>query len=405
MRTLIVLALLLAGCRTAAVEDPRAPGASDRHDAVARRVLAATPLVDGHNDLPWAIRERATQQDELALGDVASYDLRARTPGHTDIPRLRAGMVGVQFWSVYVPADAPGAARMQLEQMDIARQVFERYPDVFEETLTSAAAVAAFGRGRIASVMGIEGGHVLENSLGALRAFHALGARYLTLTHSGTTDWADAAGDTPRHGGLNEFGREVVRELNRLGMLVDLSHVTDEAMHDALDVSAAPVIFSHSSARAVTNHERNVPDDVLRRLPRNGGIVMVTFVPMFVNDDVLAFESLPPAQRAGKAQPRASLADVVRHLEHVRRLAGIDHVGIGGDFDGITRGPVGLEDVSTYPALFAELSRRGWSEAELRQLAGENALRVWREAEAVAARLQRERGPSLMTLPSAGTRR
>lgn len=401
MRTLIVLALLLGGCSTAPGERPRPAGGDDRHLAVARRVLEATPLVDGHNDLPWAIRERALQQDERALGDVASYDLRTRTPGHTDIPRLRAGMVGVQFWSVFVPPRAVevGAAKVQLEQMDIARQVFERYPDVFEETLTSAAAVAAFGRGRIASVMGIEGGHVIENSLGALRAFHALGARYMTLTHSETTDWADAAGDTARHGGLNAFGREVVREMNRLGMLVDLSHVTDEAMHDALDVSEAPVIFSHSSARAVTNHERNVPDDVLRRLPRNGGIVMVTFVPMFVNDDVLAFESLPPAQRAGRRQPRASMDDVVRHIEHVRRVAGIDHVGIGGDFDGITRGPVGLEDVSTYPALFAELSRRGWTEGELRQLAGENALRVWREAEGVAARLQRERGPSLMTLP------
>jgi membrane dipeptidase len=405
MRNPILLALLCAGCSTVPAGSASAPAATgDRHEAIARRVLAATPLVDGHNDLPWAIRERASGESAAALGDVAGYDLRVRTPGHTDIPRLRAGGVGIQFWSVFVPPRAVevGAARVQLEQIDIAKQVFARYPDVFEETLTADAAVAAFRRGRIASVMGMEGGHVLENSLGVLRAFYELGARYLTLTHTATTDWADAAGDTARHGGLNEFGREVVREMNRLGMLVDLSHVTDETMHDALDVSEAPVIFSHSSARAVTDHPRNVPDDVLRRLPQNGGVVMVTFVPMFVNREVLEHAELPEAERRGRAPPRASLADVVRHIEHVRAVAGIDHVGLGGDYDGIERGPDGLEDVSTYPALLAELSRRGWSEAELRQLAGENALRAWRQAEAVAARLQRERAPSLRVLPGGG---
>jgi membrane dipeptidase len=364
-------------------------------EALVRRVLSATPLVDGHNDLPWAIREY-----RAAPGDVAAYDLRARTPGQTDIPRLRAGMVGIQFWSVYttpVPVNA-GAARTQLEQIDIARQVIARYPDVFELAPTAAAALSAFREGKIGSVLGLEGGHVLENSLGALRAYYDLGARYLTLTHSENTDWADSATDTAQHGGLTEFGREVVRELNRLGMLVDLSHVSDETMNDALDVSAAPVIFSHSSARAVTNHLRNVPDDVLRRVATNGGVVMVTFVPMFVNDSVLAYEGRSAEYKQSHPVPRAQLGDVVRHLEHVRRVAGSGHVGIGGDFDGIDRGPLGLEDVASYPALFAELARRGWSEQELRQLAGENILRVWREAETVAARLQRERPPSVKTI-------
>jgi membrane dipeptidase len=388
-RTLLLPLLVLLGCAAAQART------DDPHLEVARRVLATTPLVDGHNDLPWAIRTY-----RAAPRNVAAYDLRGRAPGHTDIPRLREGMVGVQFWSVYVPSSAvaDGAARVQLEQIDIARQVMARYPDVFEETLTADAALAAFRRGRIASVMGMEGGHVLENSLGALRMYYELGVRYLTLTHSDNTDWADAATDLPRHNGLTAFGMEVVREMNRLGMLVDLSHVATRTMHDALDVSEAPVIFSHSSARAVTDHLRNVPDDVLRRMRANGGIVMVTFVPDFVNDAVARYWRLPPEERADTPAPRATMDDVIRHLEHVRDVAGIDHVGLGGDFDGITRVPVGLEDVSTYPALFAELSRRGWSEAELRKLAGENALRVWREAERVAQRLQRERGPSVATI-------
>jgi membrane dipeptidase len=398
---LLLLALLLAGCglpfreAPAGAAGPTGEGAQDRHAALVRQVLSGTPLVDGHNDLPWAIRENRS-----APGDVAAYDLRSRTPGQTDIPRLRAGMVGVQFWSVYttpVPVNG-GAARAQLEQIDIARQVVARYPDVFELTLTADAAEAAFRRGRIGSVLGLEGGHALENSLGALRAYYDLGVRYLTLTHSENTDWADSATDTAEHGGLSEFGREVVRELNRLGVLVDLSHVSDAAMNDALDVSEAPVIFSHSSARAVTDHPRNVPDAALRRVAENGGVVMVTFVPMFVNDSVLAYEGASAEFKRSHPAPRAQLADVVRHLEHVRRVAGADHVGIGGDFDGIERGPLGLEDVSGYPTLFAELSRRGWSEQDLRKLAGENILRTWRGAEVVAARLQRERGPSTRTI-------
>jgi membrane dipeptidase len=309
-------------------------------------------------------------------------------------------MVGVQFWSVYIPSNSveTGAAKMQLEQIDIAKQIFAKYPDVFEEALTPDAALAAFGKGRVASVMGMEGGHAIENSLGALRAFFEMGARYLTLTHSDNIDWADAGTDEPGHGGLTEFGREVVREMNRLGMLVDLSHTSPGTMNDVLDIADAPVIFSHSSTRALVDHPRNVPDEVLRRLPGNGGVVMVTFVPSFINAEVKAYSELPAEQRRNVQEPRASLSDVADHIEHVRDIAGVDHVGIGGDFDGISSVPIGLEDVSTYPALFAELSRRGWSEADLRKLAGENLLRVWRAAEETASRLQRLRGPSTKTI-------
>jgi membrane dipeptidase len=388
---LLLLALTASGCAAAAVRDA---SGGDAHLQRAQRILATTPLVDGHNDLPWAIREH-----RAAPRDVAAYDLRTRAPGHTDIPRLRQGRVGIQFWSVYIPFRAveEGAARVQLEQIDIAKQVFARYPDVFEETLTADAAVEAFRRGRIASVMGMEGGHAIENSLGALRAFYEMGVRYMTLTHSANIDWADSCCALPQHDGLTAFGKEVVREMNRLGMIVDVSHVSVKSMHDALDVTEAPVIFSHSSASAVTEHPRNVPDDVLRRLPRNGGVVMITFVPSFINSAVAQWSRQAGDERAAEA-PQATMADVIRHIEHVRDVAGIDHVGIGGDFDGISTVPVGLEDVSTYPALFAELSRRGWSEPDLRKLAGENALRVWRETERVAARLQRERGPSTATI-------
>jgi len=347
---------------------------------VARRVLASTPLIDGHNDLPWAIR-----QSELAPHDVeaAGHDLRTTTPFHTDIARLRAGMVGGQFWSVYIPFEASqeGAAKVQLEQIDIVNQIIDKYPDAFELALTASDVESAFGRGRIASMIGMEGGHAIENSLGALRGFFSMGVRYMTLTHNGTLDWADAANDEHRHGGLTEFGREVVREMNRMGMLVDLSHTSPETMNDALDVAEAPVIWSHASARGVHEHPRNVPDQVLRRLPDNGGVVMITFVPSFVS----------PGEDA-------TIADVADHIDHVANLAGIDHVGIGSDFDGITTTPVGLEDVSTYPVLFAELSRRGWTEEELAKLAGENVLRAMREAEAVARRLQRERPPSTRTI-------
>lgn len=375
------------------------------------RILNETPLIDGHNDLPWAIRE-------MANGDVRAYDISGTVPGHTDIARLRAGMVGGQFWSVYIPYSAvqEGAAKVQLEQIDIMKQVIDLYPDVFELALTASDVERAYGRGRIASILGMEGGHAIENSLGALRAFFDMGVRYMTLTHSATIDWADSGTGLPTHNGLTEFGREVIREMNRLGMLVDLSHTSPATMSDVLDVSVAPVIFSHSSARGVTDHPRNVPDSILARMADNGGIVMVTIVPGFVSMTVAQhtdrvqrertriqaqFGADTAAARAALEQwrqqnpaPRATMADVIAHIEHVRDVAGIDHVGIGADYDGIDATPDGLEDVSTYPALFVELARRGWSDDDLRKLAGENVLRVMRDAEQAARLLQRERGPS-----------
>jgi membrane dipeptidase len=389
---LLAASVLLPGC---ASQGQTGAAGGDPHMDIARRVLSTTPLVDGHNDLPWAIREYAP-----APHDVAAYDLRTRAPGHTDIPRLRQGMVGAQFWSVYIPFRAveEGAARTQLEQIDIAHQVIRRYPDVFELALTTDDAWRIFRAGRIASMLGMEGGHAIENSLGALRAFYDLGVRYMTLTHSANIDWADSCCALREHGGLSPFGREVVREMNRMGMLVDISHVSPETMHQSIDISEAPVIFSHSNARALTEHPRNVPDDVLRRMRDNGGVVMVTFVPSFLNNDVMRWANLPPDQRRNTPEPRSTMADAIRHIEHIRDVSGIDHVGIGGDYDGITSVVVGLEDVSTYPALFAELSRRGWSETDLRKLAGENIMRAWREAERVAQRLQRERTPSTATI-------
>ena len=360
---------------------------ADEHDAIALRVLRSVPLFDGHNDLPWAIRNADTPRD------VDAYGLRGEAAGHTDMRRLRAGGVGAQFWSVYVPFGAveEGAARVQLEQIDIARQVIRENGDHLELALTGEDVMDAFHRGKVASLLGMEGGHAIENSLGALRAFFDLGVRYMTLTHSSSIDWADSGTGTEDHGGLTPFGVAVVEEMNWLGMLVDLSHTSPGTMHDALDNGEAPVIFSHSSARGVTDHPRNVPDDVLERLPENGGVVMVTFVPSFINDEVRNHSGDGPA-------PRASMDDVIRHIEHVRRVAGIDHVALGSDFDGISDVPVGLEDVSRFPALFAELSRRGWSEADLMKLAGDNLLRVMREAEYTAARLQRLRGPNTATI-------
>jgi membrane dipeptidase len=406
--TTILLALLAAA--------PLDAQNTDQHLERARRVLRQTPLIDGHNDLPWAIRT-----DSLAPRDVEKYDLRRKTRGHTDLARLKAGMVGGQFWSVYIPANVrdSGYARVQLEQIEIARQVVAKYPEI-EWALTADALRASHARGRIVSLLGLEGGHAIENSLGALRAYYDLGARYMTLTHSANIDWADSGTDSARHGGLTRFGEEVVREMNRLGMLVDLSHVSPATMSDALNVSEAPVIFSHSSARGVTEHPRNVPDSILRRLPQNGGVVMVTFVPQFVsqtvaqygsemqranaelrqrfaNDDAARRREMA-AWRASHPAPKATLRDVADHIDHVRRVAGVDHVGIGSDFDGIDDTPVGLEDVSTFPALFAELSRRGWSEADLRKLAGENLLRALKRAEVVSARLKQQRPPSTRTI-------
>lgn len=370
------------------------------------RVLQTTPLIDGHNDLAWAVRERG--------GDVDSYDLRSRTPGQTDLERMARGMLGGQFWSVYVPGEYAdsGFARVQLEQIDLARRVIEKYPDRFAWALTASDMWKAFGEGRVGSVLGIEGGHVIEHSLGVLRAYYDLGCRYMTLTHNVTTDWADAALGIPKHHGLTSFGESVVREMNRIGMLVDLSHTAPATMSDAIRVSRAPVIFSHSGARALVDHPRNVPDSILQKLAANGGIVMVTFVPSFISQEVnvythareRALSALNQRFPNGGAQvgselrawdqahpaPRATLSQVAGQIDYVRKVAGVDHVGIGGDFDGIEATPEGLGDVSDYPALFAELARRGWSEADLRKLAGENILRVMREAEVVAARMQRE---------------
>lgn len=394
-----------------------APRSSESDLDRARRILSTTPLIDGHNDLPWAIRESKT-----APRDVDAYDLRTHTAGHTDLDRLRAGMVSGQFWSIYIPGEIAdsGFARVQMEQIDIARQMIEKYPDRLMWALTSHDLRRAQKEGKVGSVLGLEGGHAIENSLGTLRAYYDLGARYMTLTHNVTTAWADAALDSAKHGGLTEFGKEVVREMNRMGMLVDLSHVSPGTMSDALDATEAPVIFSHSGARAVVDHKRNVPDSILRRVPANGGVVMVPFVTAFVSPEVAAFEQQENlyrddlrkrlggdtaafreavrARRADHPMPKATLSQVADQIEYVRKIVGPDHVGIGGDFDGITEVVVGLEDVSKYPALFAELAHRGWSDEDLRKLAGENILRALDQAEQVAARLQKTRTPSTKTI-------
>ncbi len=392
-----------------------------------QHVLATTPLIDGHNDLPWAIRMR--------YGNVGAVDLAAdlskttgtdtdaaKQPLMTDIPRLRAGRVGGQFWSVYVPVgeSGPRTVEMTLEQIDIVRTMVAKYPDTFEMAYTADDIERIHDAGRIASLIGVEGGHQIDDSLAVLRAYFALGARYMTLTHWKNTAWADAATDKPEHHGLTAFGRAVVHEMNRLGMLVDLSHVSADTMCDAIDASAAPVMFSHSSARALVDHPRDVPDDVLRMVKQNHGIVMVNFYPGFISQRVVdwnadragaraRFEALyidqPQRVEAALARwddqhprPEATLAEVADHIEHIRKIAGVASVGIGSDFDGIGSTPIGLGDVSRYPALFEELARRGWSDDELAALAGRNLLRVMREAERVAARLQASEGPSFATL-------
>lgn len=392
-----------------AQKTPSTESSSYRH---ALAILRASPLIDGHNDLPWSIRE-----DKIAPFNVEAFGLRSKARGQTDIERLHKGHVGGQFWSVFVPGALKDNryARVQLEQIDIARRMIGLYPEAFTLALTAEDAERAFRRGRIASFLGMEGGQAIENSLGALRAYYALGVRYMTLTHNSTHDWADAALDSSRHNGLTRFGKEVVREMNQLGMLVDLSHVSDRVMSEALDVSEAPVIFSHSSARTLTYHLRNVPDSILARIPRNGGVVMVTFVPEFVSSEGAAWEgslgkvlagvqesvrrdSIKKAFSAEHPRPNATIRQVADHIEYVRRIAGPDHVGIGGDFNGSDNMPVGLDDVSGYPMLFAELIQRGWTDTDLKKLAGLNILRVLRDASRVARRLQAHRAPSTATI-------
>ncbi len=332
--------------------------------ARARAILREHPVLDGHNDLPWVLREEVG-------GDLARRDLREhRLEQHTDLPRLRAGGVGGQFWSVYVPAELEDAAAVAatFEQIDLVHALCRTYDDL-ELVRTADEAEAAMTAGRIASFIGMEGGHSIGSSLETLRATYDAGARYLTLTHSLNVPWADSATDEPACDGLSDLGVAVVHEMNRLGMLVDLSHVAPSTMHDALDVSSAPVIFSHSSARALCDHPRNVPDDVLRRLADNGGVCQVTFVPEFIS-----------------SRPGATLAQVADHVEHVARVAGIEHVGLGGDFDGTTTTVVGLEDVSTYPGLIAELLSRGWSKNDVAGLTCRNVLRALRDAEASRTR-------------------
>ncbi|MDX2816445.1 dipeptidase [Streptomyces sp. NPDC006207] len=381
--------------------------------AHAQELLTAHPVVDGHNDLPWRLREQVRY--DLDRRDIAG-DQSAHL--HTDIPRLRAGGVGAQFWSVYVRSDLTGgdAVVAVLEQIDCVLRLVSRHPDALRLAVTADEMEAARAEGRIASLMGAEGGHSIANSLGVLRMLYTLGVRYMTLTHNDTIDWADSATDEARHGGLTAFGEEVVREMNRLGMLVDLSHVSPGTMRAALRVSQAPVLFSHSSSRAVCDHVRNVPDDVLEQLPRNGGVAMATFVPQFIlpaaaewivgaNENMKA-HGLHPLDQSAEAQavqeayaadhprPVADIGTVADHLDHMREVAGVDHLGLGGDYDGVAHLPEGLGDVSGYPRLFAELLRRGWSEDDLAKLAWRNAVRVLRDAGSVAEGLRGERGPS-----------
>ena len=389
----------------AAAIAPQSDAALDR----ARRLLREVPVIDGHNDYPWEVRQKAKL-------DLAPLDMRKPQPAiMTDFARLASGGVGGQFWSVYVPSPPPGtdpaaSVTMTLEQIDVVHRMIARYPDKLSLALTADDIERAERQGRIASLIGMEGGHSINSSLAVLRLMHRLGARYMTLTHSLNVPWADSATDTPKLDGLSPFGEDVVREMNRLGMLVDLSHTSPATMADALRVSTAPVIFSHSSARALTDVPRNVPDEILRQVTKNGGVVMVTFVPGFVSQQVADYNKRETDERArltaelkndtdavSKAidvwrakypAPRASLLQVADHIDHIKKVAGIDHVGLGGDFDGITSVVVGLEDVSTYPMLIAELLRRGYTDEDIKKIAARNILRVMRGAEAAALKLQ-----------------
>jgi len=418
------LACLLAALPCIALAAPQSR--QDKNpSARVEHVLAETPVIDGHNDLPWEIRTK--------FGNVGNLDLAADTSNlhgkdgsdvhlMTDIPRLRKGHVGAQFWSVWIPASVTGpeAVQMTLEQIDIVRNMVAKYPKDFEMASTADDIQRIEKAGRIASLIGVEGGHQIDNSLAVLREYYALGARYMTLTHFKNTDWADSATDKPEHHGLTAFGRAVVHEMNRLGMLVDLSHVSPDTMKAALETTQAPVMFSHSSARALDDHPRDVPDDVLRMVKQNHGIVMANFYPAFVSQAAASWD----AARAGASakfdalyvgqpdrakaamdkwrkehpQPQATIAQVADHIDHIRKIAGVESVGIGSDFDGIEVTPVGLDGVDKYPALFEELARRGWTDDELAGLAGRNLLRVMRVAEQAAAKLQAQEAPSNATI-------
>jgi membrane dipeptidase len=362
--------------------------------ARARALHKQVPLIDGHNDYPWALRGLDPGRD------LNSAEISKPVPKlMTDIPRLRQGGVGGQFWSVYVPSTMQGkeAVRATLEQIDIVHRMVKRWPETFEMAYTAADVERSFKAGRIGSLIGMEGGHSIDSSLATLRMMHALGARYMTLTHSANVPWADASPGPAVLGGLSKFGEEVVREMNRLGMLVDLSHVSPDTMEDALRVTEAPVIFSHSSAKALCNVHRNVPDNILQLVAKNGGVVMVTFVPGFISQAVADYDARPAAERTGTA-PQATLSQVADHIDHIRKVAGIDHVGLGGDFDGISSVVAGLEDVSTYPALTAELLERGYKDDDIKKILGLNVLRVMRQVEKVAAGLQKTRQPSTATI-------
>ncbi|HEY8046519.1 MAG TPA: dipeptidase [Streptosporangiaceae bacterium] len=398
----------------------------------ARKLLSRVPLLDGHNDLPWALREAGCAGlDGPDLSETVSFT-------QTDLPRLAAGGVGAQFWSVYVPPALAGEAAVAatLEQIDLVQRMIRRYPGQLELALTADDVQRIFATGRVASLIGAEGGHSIASSMGVLRTLYALGVRYLTLTHNANVPWADSATDQPGAGGLTGFGRAVVGEMQRLGMLADLSHVSPATMGDTLDIAEAPVIFSHSSALALCDHPRNVPDSILARLRGNGGVCMVTFVSSFVSPECWAWEreltaemerrGADPWELAARDRvrgelaavsplPRATLAQVAGHIEHVREVAGLDHVGLGGDFDGTDQLPDGLADVSCYPALLGELLARGWSEEDCAKLAGGNILRVMQEAETAArdlsarrlpstARIEDLDGPGALSGPVPGTR-
>lgn len=416
-----VAALVLAGFTAIPAAAQRTP------EAVAAAALKAAPVFDGHNDVPWQLRERYRNV-------IAGFDFRdsSQAPAvegeavgmHTDIPRLRKGRIGAQFWSVYVPAtlSEPQAVVAVLEQIDVTKRLLARHPKDFELVTTVDGAAAAMKRGKIASLIGMEGGNSIGESLAVLRQTYDLGARYLTLTHNKTLSWADAATDAPSHGGLTDFGRMVVREMNRIGMLVDLSHVSEATMMDALDEAKAPVIFSHSGARAINGHARNVPDSVLARLPANGGVLMVVGFPGFLSEELrqrsanraaeqARLESLwrgqPDAVTRGMAtwdaanpEPKVGVGVWADHIDHIRKIAGIDHIAIGGDYDGIPSGPVGAEDVTGYPALFTELARRGYSQGDLEKISSRNIMRALRGAEAYAAT---QKGAAPLESPAVGT--